>query len=260
MRIVLAAIFGGIVGASLVSFAAFAWTGPASSAPSGNVAAPLNVGASDQVKNAGLSVNALAVFGSGYVQSKLGVGTAVPVSALDVSGDIVARSQIPAISWLGDISGARWVSGLGSYALTFYNETSSGSLSWPVSSVGAYSSTWYPKFALTNTGDALFAGSVTASQIKFPDGSTQTTAPASGPDSGTMCGIAIAQLSSSCLTDTDWRGNSLYSSVATCKGQSVAASCPTGYTKQTITTAQIYQTCTGACPVQFYCMRTCTKN
>jgi hypothetical protein len=41
-----------------------AWTGPASAPPSGNVSAPINVGTTDQVKNAGLSLNSLAVFGN----------------------------------------------------------------------------------------------------------------------------------------------------------------------------------------------------
>ena len=43
---------------------ALAWTGPTASPPGQNVSAPLNVGTSDQVKNAGLGVNYLAVFGN----------------------------------------------------------------------------------------------------------------------------------------------------------------------------------------------------
>jgi len=41
-----------------------AWTGPTQTPPNGNVNPPVNVGDTDQVKNAGLSVNALAVFGN----------------------------------------------------------------------------------------------------------------------------------------------------------------------------------------------------
>lgn len=41
-----------------------AWTGPSQAPPNGNVSAPINVGTTDQVKNAGLSVNALAIFGN----------------------------------------------------------------------------------------------------------------------------------------------------------------------------------------------------
>jgi hypothetical protein len=43
---------------------ASAWTGPTQSPPNGNVAAPINVGTTDQVKNGGLGVNSLAVFGN----------------------------------------------------------------------------------------------------------------------------------------------------------------------------------------------------
>ncbi|MEK7509773.1 MAG: hypothetical protein AAB605_03610, partial [Patescibacteria group bacterium] len=35
-----------------------AWTGPTAAPPNGNVSAPINVGTTDQVKNAGLGINA----------------------------------------------------------------------------------------------------------------------------------------------------------------------------------------------------------
>ncbi len=72
----------------LIAATLSAWSGPTATAPAGNVAAPVNVGATDQVKNAGLSVNALTVFGSGYFQNKLGIGQTNPVVALDVNGTI----------------------------------------------------------------------------------------------------------------------------------------------------------------------------
>ncbi|MEK7601050.1 MAG: hypothetical protein AAB480_00770 [Patescibacteria group bacterium] len=50
--------------AFLAPVALSAWTGPTATAPNGNVPAPVNVGSSDQVKNAGLGVNYLAVFGN----------------------------------------------------------------------------------------------------------------------------------------------------------------------------------------------------
>lgn len=67
MRSFAAAMIGGVVGAVFASMAAVAWTGPSQAPPNGNVAAPIHVGATDQVKNAGLSVNALAVFGNGII-------------------------------------------------------------------------------------------------------------------------------------------------------------------------------------------------
>src|SRR3989344_389386 len=50
--------------ALLAPVAVFAWTGPTATPPNGNIPAPVNVGTSDQVKNAGLGVNYLAVFGN----------------------------------------------------------------------------------------------------------------------------------------------------------------------------------------------------
>ena len=72
----------------LIASAALAWSGPTATAPGGNVAAPINVGTTDQVKDAGISVNSLAVFGSQYIQSKLGIGRESPVVPLDVNGTI----------------------------------------------------------------------------------------------------------------------------------------------------------------------------
>ncbi len=77
-------LFVGLFAASALS----AWAGPTAMPPSGNVAAPINVGTTDQVKNAGLSVNSFAVFGSQYIQDKLGIGRPSPVVPLDVNGTI----------------------------------------------------------------------------------------------------------------------------------------------------------------------------
>jgi hypothetical protein len=63
-----------------------AWTGPTATPPGNNVSTLINEGATAQVKNAGLSVNALTSYGSDYVQNKVGVGTQSPVVALDVAG------------------------------------------------------------------------------------------------------------------------------------------------------------------------------
>ena len=77
-------LFAALLAASALS----AWTGPTATAPGGNVAAPINVGTTDQVKDAGISVNALATFGSQYIQDKLGIGRVSPVVALDVNGTL----------------------------------------------------------------------------------------------------------------------------------------------------------------------------
>ncbi len=86
-RILLVGV-GTLSGLVLSVAVALAWQGPTATPPNGNVAAPINVGAIDQIKNAGLSLNKLAVFGSTYIQGKLGIGTVAPVVALDVNGTI----------------------------------------------------------------------------------------------------------------------------------------------------------------------------
>jgi hypothetical protein len=50
--------------ATLIAGALSAWTGPTATPPDGNVSAPLNVGTTDQVKDGGLGVDSLAVFGN----------------------------------------------------------------------------------------------------------------------------------------------------------------------------------------------------
>lgn len=77
-------LFVGLLAATALQ----AWTGPTATAPGNNVDAPINVGTTDQVKNGGISMNSLAVFGSSYIQNKLGIGQASPVVALDVNGSI----------------------------------------------------------------------------------------------------------------------------------------------------------------------------
>ncbi len=52
------------MGTILSSAVVSAWTGPSGTAPTSNVAAPLNVGPIDQIKSGGLGINSLAVFGN----------------------------------------------------------------------------------------------------------------------------------------------------------------------------------------------------
>lgn len=80
-----------IIGTGAVAFALslnylYAWTAPGANPPSGNVAAPINTGTTAQVKNGGLSVNALSAFGDAYVQGNLGVGVASPQYQVDLYG------------------------------------------------------------------------------------------------------------------------------------------------------------------------------
>jgi len=54
------------------SFTVFAWTGPTAAPPGNNVSAPVNVGTVDQIKEAGLGLDALAVFGNAIISTVSG--------------------------------------------------------------------------------------------------------------------------------------------------------------------------------------------
>jgi hypothetical protein len=60
----------------LFSTTMFAWTGPSTTAPGGNVSAPVNVGATSQVKSGGLWVGSLGVSGGTEFDGKVGIGMA----------------------------------------------------------------------------------------------------------------------------------------------------------------------------------------
>lgn len=62
--VLVSAIISNVFATALV----LAWTGPSASAPNGNVAAPINVGPVDQIKDGNLGVNGLAVFGNTLLQ------------------------------------------------------------------------------------------------------------------------------------------------------------------------------------------------
>jgi hypothetical protein len=64
MRTFSFAFIGGIVGTVFTTMLVLAWTGPTEPAPGGNVAAPINTGTTDQIKDAGLFLNALGVDGN----------------------------------------------------------------------------------------------------------------------------------------------------------------------------------------------------
>lgn len=79
---------GLLIAATLVAYAQSSWSGPTADPPGNNTPAPLNVSLTDQLKDGGLGVGRLAVFGGGYIQEKLGVGV-VPdagTEKLDVRG------------------------------------------------------------------------------------------------------------------------------------------------------------------------------
>jgi len=57
-----------------VNYLFAAWTGPTQAPPAGNTSAPVHIGTTNQVKDGGLSLNALSVFGGGYFQGSVQIG------------------------------------------------------------------------------------------------------------------------------------------------------------------------------------------
>ena len=53
-----------------LNYANAAWSGPTATAPDGNTPAPINIGVLSQIKNGGLGLNALSVFGNGLFTGK----------------------------------------------------------------------------------------------------------------------------------------------------------------------------------------------
>jgi|SRR3989344_2745054 len=219
------------VGAIFSSVVAFAWTGPTQPAPNGNVAAPVNVGTTDQIKNGTLGVNALAVF-----------------------GDAILNATNAYLNF-GDVTGS------GGYGIRDNAGTmqfkNSGDTSW--SSIATIVTN-----TVTTAIQNFFASgsSNTVSQIKFSDGTTQMTAQ-TGTDSGTLCGLATYQGLSPCAGDEyGIRSPPSYESIVTCKGVSVASSCPADYT-QHILFMSSYTSCgaTGLnCLTSYRCTKACFKN
>jgi len=81
-----------LIAALSVNYIQADWSAPPNDPPTGNVDAPVNIGTTDQVKDAGLTVNALAVFGAQYIQDSLSIGSETVSSdlLLDVEGKIGA--------------------------------------------------------------------------------------------------------------------------------------------------------------------------
>ena len=77
-----------------VNYLFAAWVGPTQAPPGGNTSTPVHVGSTDQVKEGGLSLDALSVFGGGYFQGNVGVGVVTPTAALDVTGNIKASGTV----------------------------------------------------------------------------------------------------------------------------------------------------------------------
>lgn len=70
----------------LLGTATYSWTNPSGTAPNNNVAAPVNVGSTSQIKSGPLGVNGLHNTGNTALDGNLGVGYTSPTQRLDVNG------------------------------------------------------------------------------------------------------------------------------------------------------------------------------
>lgn len=210
---------GLIVGTVFASAVVFAWTGPTSAPPSGNVAAPINVGATDQVKNAGFGVNSLAVFGnsilSGPSVTYLNFGSTVGATGYGI------RDNVGTMEFKNN-NGA-WT-GIGS---------ASGGSQWTTSGTSIYYNGGNVGIGTASPGQKLqVAGTVYSASggFKFPDGTTQTTASVS------------SSFAASYKTSTGPLGTS--------GSSSTSITCPTG---QKVIAAYVGQNYTGQSGWNNYC-------
>lgn len=133
-------LFGSIFSTVIV----FAWTGPISDPPNGNVSAPINIGTTDQVKNAGLSVNSLAVFGNSILSGTtnyLNFGTVVGSTGYGIrnnSGIMELKNSGGSWAALGG-AGVQWV-------------TSGANLYYNAGNVAVGSTTFPAKFTVEGGG------------------------------------------------------------------------------------------------------------
>ena len=129
---------------------AFAWNEPTAAPTGNNVAAPVNVGTTDQVKNGGLGVNALTVFGNSLFGGSTGSNAYLNFGATGGTNGYGIRDNNGILEFKN--SGGSWAS-LQSIIFTLVG----GAGSWTVSGNNIYN---------TNTGNV---GIGTASPVEKLD-------------------------------------------------------------------------------------------
>lgn len=70
-----------------VTYVYAAWTGPTVAPPGGNVDAPINVGTVDQIKDGGLGIDSLAVYGNSSVSGYMNLGDYIKLGTTTVVCD-----------------------------------------------------------------------------------------------------------------------------------------------------------------------------
>jgi hypothetical protein len=144
---------------------AVAWAPPSGNPPNSNTSAPLNVSSTDQVKNGGLSVNALSVFGNQYVQGNLGIGEVSTFGTLDVG-------KVDSVNEGAEI---RLRSASGSYK-DWIIDLYQGEMRFMTANHNAYTGiTTVASWDSATNRPQFFNG------VRFGDGTVQTTAASASP-------------------------------------------------------------------------------
>lgn len=172
-------IAAGFVGAVFTSVVVVAWAGPTSAPPNGNAAAPINIGATAQVKNGGLSVNTLAVFGNGTLTGNFGINNTAPTYRLDVSGSsrVDGNLLLSGASRYLNFGAATGTSGYGirDNAGTLQFKNSSGSWSSFLPSSGVVSITFIDGTVQTTAAVAVSPVQTTVSCTTASTGGSRCT-------------------------------------------------------------------------------------
>ena len=86
-----------------VTYAYAVWTGPTVAPPDGNVDAPINVGEIDQIKDGGLGVETLAVFGNSAVSGYMKVGFSSVSCTTSLEGSLRFDSATQTLQLCSDL-------------------------------------------------------------------------------------------------------------------------------------------------------------
>lgn len=200
----------------------------------------------------------------GFIDGYVGIGTTNPVTHLDIfrpsEAGIGELARFTSYAEYGRLSVVNTAGNIMGLDVSDHEGGASKNFAVSIGGTGAFyiNTSRNVGIGTTSPGQKLtVAGTIesTSGGVKFPDGTTQTTAAAGGGGvlPGTWCGFAIRATMSASLCS----GTSGYTNIFPCNGTNVTSSCPSGYTQRAITTGT---GCGGEFPDCYSCMRTCSKN